>query len=340
MKRTLFGCLSLALVACSAAVDDKLIGYVEAETVYVAAPEGGWIIEQPLREGDAVSSGDILFRLDAERQEALVAAAEGRALEARSRAEDIEEGARAPEISVLEAQLEEARARLVQAKSERKRWMPLVETGDASRAKGDQVTADYRAALARVNAAADAIEVARLAGRKDARAAADAAALASQAALREARWSLEQRTVKSRVSGRIETIVSRRGEFVAAGAPVLSIMPDGATKVRFFAPQSVVAGLSPGDAVNVRADGREEVLAATVTFIASEAEFTPPVIFSTEAREKLVFLVEARFAPGRAPPPPGLPVDVYLSREALDGGGATSARDPSFSFLGKIRSMF
>lgn len=304
---------AFGLCACEKNLPVSLTGYVEAETIYVAAPQGGWIVEQAVREGDIVASGDVLFQLDADQQAALLAGAQSRVAEAQARAEDIGEGARAPELAVLEAQAEEAKARRAQARSERDRWMPLVESGDASRARGDQVTADYRAAVAREKAATDAIKVARLAGRADARAAADAMVNAAEAGLAEAKWALSQRTVTSKVAGRIETIVSRRGEFVAPGTPAMTLLPEGGLKVRFFVPQAGLAGIKLGDTVWIHADGGPSPLRAHVSFIASQAEFTPPVIFSASARQKLVFLVEARFDEDAPLPRPGMPVDVRLT---------------------------
>ena len=142
-------------------------------------------------------------------------------------------------------------------------------------------------------------------------AAALAAADAAEAARAEAAWRLDQRTVKSDVSGRVEQVYRRQGEFVAAGAQIVSILPPDAAKVRFFVPQAAVAGLAPGDIALVRADGRDAAIRAEISFIAGEAEFTPPVIYSAGARDKLVFLVEARL-PADAALAPGLPVDVSL----------------------------
>ena len=285
------------------------VGYVEAEYVYIAAPQSGWLTRAPVREGDSVAPGDIVFELDNQQQRALYEAAAGLTAQAAAQAADIETGARPPEIAALEAQLEEARAQAARARADRDRTTRLVEEGFASHARGDQATADYLAAAARVKAAKEAIDVARLAGRKAARKAADAATAAADASLAEAKWRLDQRTVKAQTNGRVEQVFHRKGEFVTAGAPVLSVLPPGALKVRFFAPQDALPSIAVGDRVEVLADGRPGPIGAAVSFIAAEAEFTPPVIYSAESREKLVFLVEARLDDGEALRP-GLPVDV------------------------------
>ncbi len=287
------------------------VGYVEAEYVYVAAPQAGWLISAPLREGDEAAIGDILFVLDKDQQRAIYDQAAARAAQAAAQAEDIGTGARPVEIAALEAQLDEARARFAQAKSEHDRWMPLVKEGNAARARGDQVVADYKAAAARVKAAEEAIDVAKLAGRDAARQAADAATLAASASLTEAQWRLDQRTVKAKVDGRVEDVFYRQGEFVVGGAPVLSILPAHALKIRFFVPQAELPLFDIGRDVRIVPDGRTEGVNAKVSFIAGVAEFTPPVIYSIGSREKLVFLVEAKLADGETLRP-GLPVDVQL----------------------------
>ncbi|MEL7487970.1 MAG: HlyD family secretion protein, partial [Pseudomonadota bacterium] len=121
---------------------------------------------------------------------------------------------------------------------------------------------------------------------------------------------LDQRTVTAMVAGQVDHVFHREGEFVPASAPVIALLPDSSLKARFFIPQSSLHAVSVGDRVNVAVDGAGQT-EATVSFIASEAEFTPPVIYSAGSREKLVFLVEARLDDSAALRP-GLPADVTL----------------------------
>ncbi len=300
---------ALFLSACGNDNGDAFVGYVEAEYVYVAAPEPGWLVATHAREGDSVDEGDILFELDKTQQTAQLQAATARAEEAGAMVDDISTGARPEEVQELEAQLEEARARFVAAKSEYDRWTPLVREGNASEARGDEVEANYRAAQARVSAAEEAISVAKLGGREGRRSAADAAAEAARAAVAEAQWLLEQRDVKAEAAGTVEAVYHRKGEYVGAAAPVLAMLPKDALKIRFFVPQAELSKFVVGGAVEIRADGADAPVDATISFIAREAEFTPPVIYSASSRDKLVFLIEARPADADGLKP-GLPVDV------------------------------
>lgn len=311
MKLGALGALVL-LSACGEGEHGRYTGYMEAEFVYVAPPEAGWLVAAPVREGDEVAAGAVLFELDKTRQEALVASAEGKANEARAQAADLETGARKEEIDALEAQLSEAKSKLNLAKAERDRWLPLVATDNATKAKGDQVVADYEAAIARVKAAEEEIAVAKLGGRDARRAAAYAAEAAAEGSLAEAEYRLDQRTVTAQVSGRIEEVFHRKGEYVNAGAPVLALLPDqGAMKARFFVPQAELDKFSVGGTVLLHADGLDNPVEADITHIAKEAEFTPPVIYSAKSRDTLVFLIEAKPAEETSLRP-GLPVEVSL----------------------------
>ena len=81
---------------------------------------------------------------------------------------------------------------------------------------------------------------------------------------------------------------------VPAGRPVLSILPPGNIKVRFFVGEAMLPKIALGDSIEVTCDGCRAGITAKVSFIARAAEYTPPVIYSLEERNKLVFMVEAR----------------------------------------------
>jgi HlyD family secretion protein len=142
---------------------------------------------------------------------------------------------------------------------------------------------------------------------------------AAEALLRDARarlnssqTRLSRRSLFSSVGGTVQQIYYRPGEMVPADRAVLSLLPPGNIKVRFYLPEAVLPSIAYGDTVRVACDGCPAGLTARVSFIARESEYTPPVIYSLDERAKLVFLVEA------LPDRPndmrvGQPVDVALS---------------------------
>lgn len=136
--------------------------------------------------------------------------------------------------------------------------------------------------------------LARRVGTEKVRDDAEAALRTAQAHLNSARTRLTRRQVASPVSGIVQELYFRGGEMVQSGRPVISVLPPNEVRIRFFVPQSVVPKLSIGDPVKLQCDGCDQERLANVSFIAAEAEFTPPVIYSPEERSRLVFHIEAR----------------------------------------------
>jgi HlyD family secretion protein len=123
---------------------------------------------------------------------------------------------------------------------------------------------------------------------------AEAALRTAQARVNSSQTRLDRRKVASPVTGSVEQIYFRVGEMVPAGKPVVALLPPDNLKVRFFVNEAALPRIRLGDTVKVQCDGCAADLTATVSFIARSSEFTPPVIYSTEERAKLVFMIEAR----------------------------------------------
>ena len=143
---------------------------------------------------------------------------------------------------------------------------------------------------------------------------ADAAQVASlQAALDKAQWSFDQKQQFAPTNAFVQDTLYRQGEWVAAGNPVVVLLPPANIKVRFFVPETVLPKIKTGETVSVTFDGGAHPYSATVNYISTQAEFTPPVIYSRENRAKLVYMIEAEFSPADAAElRPGQPVDVEL----------------------------
>jgi HlyD family secretion protein len=143
---------------------------------------------------------------------------------------------------------------------------------------------------------------------------ADLAQVESQtAALDKARWSFDQKQQFAPANALVQDTLYRAGEWVAAGNPVVELLPPANIKVRFFVPQAALPRIKPGQTVSVTFDGGRHAYSATVNYISTQAEFTPPVLYNRENRAKLIFMIEANFSPADAADlRPGQPVDVKL----------------------------
>lgn len=300
----------LLLSACSGEKPPTLPGYVEAEYTRVAVPIAGRLIRISVEKGAEIQAGAPLFVLEADSEKAAVGEARARVQRSAAQVADLAKGKRQDEIAVLEAQQSATQVGLTQALSDLKRQTELAHAGFTSGANLETLQTRVLAEQAKTREIAAQLKVARLAARDDARVAALADVSAAQAQLAQSQWRLEQKTVNAPVAARVDDTLYRVGEWVPAGMPVVSLLAPGALKVRFFVPQEKLAQFSVGKKLLVSCDGCT-TFRAQVSYIAKNAEFTPPVIYSKENRAKLVFLIEAKPEIGPALSP-GQPVDVSL----------------------------
>jgi HlyD family secretion protein len=307
---------ALALAGCSPAPPAGYPGYVEGEFVRVAAPLSGTLLELAVQRGTEVAKEAPLFTLESEQERAARAEAQARVRQAQATLANLEKARRPPEIAAARAQLAQAQASLRQSDADLVRTQKLVADRFLPPQQRDQALAARDRDRGRVAELTQQLRVANLPARSDEIAAANAEVKAASDALAQAQWRVEQKSQTAPVAGLVADTLYRAGEWVAAGAPVVSLLPPANVKLRFYIPETLVGSLRIGDAVTVRCDGCGADIPAKVRFIATQAEFTPPVIYSRENRANLVFLVEAW---PDAPNPalhPGLPVEVALAARA------------------------
>jgi len=305
--------LVLVLTTYKANEDAEIPGYMEADLVLVGSEQGGRVLALSVEEGAAVKQGDPIFVLESSEQEASVAAAKARVVEAEARLADAKAEVQRPdEIEVLEAGLAQTRAMLQVASNNLDRARALFDKGWITKAQLDDAIAQHDRNEAAVAEAEKRIIAAKLPGRSDMIDAAAANAEAARHALNEAEKNLGKRQVSAPTDGTVEEVYFRPGEVVTAGQAVIALLPPRNLKVRFFVAEPERAGLHVDQRVSVSCDGCPPDLHAKISFIAREAEFTPPVIFSREQRQKLVYLVEARPEGPAAALTAGQPVTVTL----------------------------
>ncbi|GGH09085.1 secretion protein HlyD [Alsobacter metallidurans] len=286
-------------------------GYVEGQLVYLAAEEGGRIETLKVEAGDEVAQGQPIFALEASSQDAQLAEAQARALQARAQLENLQAALQRPEqVAVLRAQEERARATLDLSRSEFERQQALYGRGISAKARLDQAESTFERDKAALEEAQRQILAAQLSARTGDIAGAEAFVRAAEAAVRQAEARVAKRRVASPAAGRVQDVFFRAGEVVNPGQPVLSLLPPANLKVRFYVPEPALSRLSLGQTVHVGCDSCPEGLTATLSFLSREAEYTPPVIFSEQERGKLVFRAEARLAGEGLKLPLGLPVSV------------------------------
>jgi HlyD family secretion protein len=306
----------LALAGCSDEPPAGYPGYVEGEYVRVAAPLAGTLLHLTVERGTQVAKDAPLFTLESQQETAARAEAEARVRQAQATLANLRKGRRPPEIAAVRAQLAQAQASLRQSEADLVRAQKLVAEKFLPPQKGDEALAARDRDRARVAELRQQVEIANLPARSDEIAAATAEVKAATDALAQAQWRVEQKSQASPTAALVADTLYRPGEWIAAGAPVVSLLPPANVKIRFYIPETIVATVRLGDAVTVRCDGCGGDIAAKVRFIATQAEFTPPVIYSRENRGNLVFLVEARPDVPNPALHPGLPVEVALATQS------------------------
>jgi len=303
--------LPLLVSACSDGGRGSYQGYAEGEFVRVAAPFAGRLQSLSVARGMQVQSGAALFVLEQENEAAAQREAQERLKNAEAQLADLQKGKRPTEIDAVQAQLAQAEAALKLSQAQLKRSEELVAQNFISKERLDEVRSARDRDSQRVAELKAQLATARLAARPDEIKAAESSMKAAKAALDQADWKLAQKTVQSPVAGLVQDTYYVLGEWVNAGAPLVSLLPPQNIKVRFFVEERRLGAVKVGQAVAIACDGCPAPVTATVSYISPQAEFTPPVIYSRDERAKLVYLIEARPSPEDAVRlHPGQPVEV------------------------------
>ncbi|KVO50264.1 secretion protein HlyD [Burkholderia ubonensis] len=305
----------IALIACGRRADEHATyqGYVEGEFVYLSSSQSGTLAQLAVQRGQSVAANTPAFALEAVDETAALQQAQHQLAAAQAQLADLRTGKRPPEVNVTKAQLAQAVAQAGKAADQLARDERQYRAGGISAQQLDDSRTAARTSAAQVRELRSQVDVARLPGRSQQIAAQAAQVDAAQAAVAVAQWKLDQKRVAAPAAGRVYDTLYRLGEWVQAGSPVVQMLPPQNVKVRFFVPEAAVASLAPGRAVTIHCDGCAADVPARITYVSSQAEYTPPVIYSNESRTKLVFMIEARPAVADAPKlHPGQPVAVRV----------------------------
>jgi HlyD family secretion protein len=290
-------------------------GYLEAEFIHVGAPLAGRLDRLAVQRGARVEAGAPLFTLEHAGELATQREAADRLRSAQARLDDLRKGSRPSELATLEARVEQARASAELSQRELERAGQLFQSGVLAATEHDRARLTHERNRGTIEEVAARLATARLGGRTDAIAAAEAEVAAATAARERADWAVAQKTQSAPRAALVHDTLYREGEFVALGAPIVSLLPAENLKVRFFVPEADFATLRPGDAVRVGLTGRASPLEARVTYLSPRPEYTPPILYNRDNRAKLVFMIEAALNPAAAAGlNPGQPVDVTSAR--------------------------
>jgi HlyD family secretion protein len=274
-------------------------GYLEGRFLGVASPQEGQLLELNVRRGDWVEAGTPLFALDPKPEVDQLREEEQRVASAQAKIDDLRKGLRDTELQALDAQLQADRAQLAQSKAEWERNQKLQGGNFVSQNDLDRLRYLTDQHAAEADRDANQLATGKLGARQDQinQAAAD---LAAEEALRDQiKWTLDEKTQTAPQAGYVQDTLYRIGERVDQRQSVVVLLPAAELRARFYIPETEINRVKLGQEVTVKLDGRDPVR-AKVSFISTQVEFTPPVIYSDSQNFKYVFLAEADFDPAIA----------------------------------------
>jgi len=303
---------AVAMTACGA--DGKaLLGTLERDRVELVAEAQEPIIEVAIHEGDAVTEGQLLLRLDPAAVDSRLAQARAAMNQAERRQAELVAGARREQVREARALAEGAASQAAAAAGEFGRIEKLVTDGmlpaselDRQRGLRDGTAADERAAKERLaelerGTRSEVVEQA-------------AAALAgARAQVAELELSLARHTVRAPRAGVVDALPYELGERPPRGAPVAVLLAVGQPYARVFIPEPQRASLRAGSPAIVRIDGSNRDWRGELRYVSSDAAFTPYYALNERDRSRLSFLAEVVLTePEAGDLPTGMPVAVTM----------------------------
>ena len=289
-------------------------GTVEATEAHLGFQAAGRIREIRVEEGDSVGAGDTLAVLDRRELLARREAAEAEIGAARAALRELETGARPQEIRRARAAVRAAEQQREDTRRDVERTRTLFEGGAASREALDKAETRLEVATAELEQARERLSLAEEGPRTERIQAQRARLRGARASLRSVEATLDNTVVTAPYTGLITVRHREPGESTPPGSAVLTLMDPTDRWVRIYVREDRIGAVSPGQEATITSDTYEDrAYEGRVTFIASEAEFTPTNVQTREERVKLVYAVKIRITgdPERVLKP-GMPADVEI----------------------------
>lgn len=305
---------SFSLQGCLNTQDtSQLPGYIEADLTSVASPVAGTLADLGVKEGQTVKMGDKLYMLENNREQAQLAEAEARKTQAESQTRNLSKGARKAELDTIRAKLRYAKAQLAQAQTQLKKTEALLKKNFIAEAQVEADRTAVQLAQAQVEEARASLRAAKEGARSDEQAAAAAMTDAAKAGVQQVQWLLQQKQVSAPIDGIVQEIFIRQGEFAQSGSTVLTLLQKDSLRVRFFVPNDLRPRFMPGSTFSVKISGCDKIMSAKTTRVSARPEYTNPLMFGPELRDRLSFLTEGRLeGSSGCSVPPGTPVGVII----------------------------
>jgi HlyD family secretion protein len=297
--------LASLLSSCHNAHHYSYQGYVEGENLYLASPYSGNLIESFVQRGQQVKKGQLLFRLDDNPQLLDVKQDQALLVQAKKVLADLSKPRRVPEINAIIAQIAQVDAQIKLAALRVKRNQELVKKSaldqdslDASVERFNELT--YLKVQTEEN-----LKLAKEGSRPDQIKAQKALVYSLLARVNNGKWKLSQKSIYAPADGVIFDTYFLKGEWVGSSQPIATLLEPNNIRIEFFVPVNELASVHLNQTITFDCDGCAKENKARISYISPEAEYIPPLVYSRENNDKLVFRIKAQlnhpeqFKPGQ-----------------------------------------
>lgn len=274
-------------------------GRIEATEINIAPRYAGQIKKLLVKEGDYVKAGQILVYMDPDVLEAQLREAKGKLLEAKSSVAINQSKLiqKKSEKAAAEAVLKQREAELEVSEKRLARSSKLVLEGATSQQTADDDSASFKSAAAAKNAAIAQVEAddAAIVTAQEEVAGAKSSVEANEGSVAKIEADIKDSALKTPRDGRVQYRIAQAGEVVSAGGPILSLVDLSDVYMTFFLPTAYAGKVSIGQEVRLILDAAPHyVIPAYVSFISDVAQFTPKTVETATEREKLMFRIKAQ----------------------------------------------
>jgi HlyD family secretion protein len=249
----------LLVTSCSRQSPHQAQGYIEGRYTYMATPVSGVLKKVNVVRGSRVKQGQALFVLEGEPESDIYAGA----------VDNLKQSIDARDAIV---------ANLAYAKMTYERYKTLVPQKAIPQSQLDNARSTYQSLVAQL-------------------AQANATIASSTSALAQTKWTKDQKVVSAPVDAIVFDTYYRLGEYTQANQAILSLLAPSDIKAIFYVSEVALGKIKLGNQVSVQCNGCRHIYSANISFISPTMEYTPPVIYSNETTEKLIYRIEAEFSP-------------------------------------------
>jgi HlyD family secretion protein len=303
--RFILAFFSCILISCGQQSQDHYQGYVEGELIFLTSPYSGVLEKLFVKRGETVKKGALIFKLAQYPEILKIKEAEAELTQSKKVHQDLQNPRRSPEIAAIHEEIEQIDAKIKLAQLQVERFRKLYEKNAASKENVDQAVSQYEELQHAKTEQLAHLDLAKQGSRKEQIDAQQAQIEAVTARLQQVQWQLEQKTLAAPVDGVVFDTYYRPGEFVPGQQAVAALLSPNNVRIEFFIPANKLASLHLGQGISFTCDGCETSSPAKISYISPEAEYIPPLVYSRENQNKLVFRIKAdisspnKFKPGQ-----------------------------------------